>query len=72
MIAGNVVDLDEATGAAQQFLHDRVVARRPVDASAQRPEINDIPEKEDRPALVLLQKSEKAPGLASTRSEMNV
>src|SRR4029077_16652526 len=60
VVAGNVEDLDAVPGAAQQLLHDGVMARGPIHALLQRPEIDDVAEQKYLFALVPLQEFEQA------------
>ena len=72
VVAGNVEDLHAAPGAAQQFLHDGVVARGPIHAPLQRPEIDDVAEQKYLFALVPLEEFEQALRLAGTRAQMDI
>ena len=72
MVAGNQHHLIPAPRPSQHFLHHGVLLRRPVDRSAHRPEIDDIPDQKEMVGFVLAQKIDESSRLAAARSEMDI
>ena len=57
---------------AQQFLDHRILGRRPADAAAHRPEIDDVADQVSLFGRVFAQEIEKTIGLARPRAEVDV
>lgn len=60
------------SGGPQKFLHDDVLRSSPVDTSAHRPEVDDVPNEKGQLWGMLAKRIEKPVGLAGAASEVNV
>ena len=72
MVAGDVDDAGALARLAQQFLHDVVVALRPVPGAPQPPAVDDVADQIDRLGLVMAQEIDQELGLGRLRAEMDV
>jgi hypothetical protein len=72
VVPRDIENIDAVPGEAQELLHHRVMAYRPVHDAPERPEIDDIAEQEYHFAFVPLEKGKQALGLACARAEMDV
>ncbi len=72
VIAGDIGDVGALARLAQQFLHDVIVALRPVPAPPQPPAINDITDQIDDIGIVIAQEIDQEFGLRRLRAEMDV
>ena len=72
MVAGNQHHALAVAGAAQQLLDDGVLRRRPVDAAAHGPEIDDVADQEDVIGGMFAEELEETFRLARAGAEVDV
>ena len=72
VIAGDIGDVGALARLAQQFLHDVIVALRPVPAAPQPPAIDDIADQIDDVGVMVAQEIDQELGLRRLRAEMDV
>ena len=72
VIPDDVDDFGPLPAFAQKFLDDIVVLLRPVDASTQGPDIDQVAHKVEGVEFHILQEIQEHAGFASTRAEMNI
>ena len=72
VVADDVDDFRSLPAFAQKFLNDIVVFLRPVDASAQGPDVDEITDKVESVELHILEKFEEDAGFASARAKVNI
>lgn len=72
MIADDVDDFGALPAFAQKLLNDIVVFLRPVDTTAQGPDINEIADKVKGVELHILKKIQEDARLASTSAKVNI
>jgi len=72
VVADDVDDFRSLPAFAQKFLDHIVVFLRPVDASAQGPDVDEVANKVEGVELHILQKIEEDASLASARAKVNI
>ena len=72
VVADDVDDFRSLPAFAQEFLNDIVVFLRPVDASAQGPDVDEVADKVERVELHILEKIQEDAGFASARAKVNI
>ena len=72
MVADDVDDLGAFPAFAQKLLDNIVVFLRPVDASTQSPDVDEVANKVEGVELNILEKFQKDAGLASARAKVNI
>ena len=72
VVAGNQHHALAVAGAAQQLLDDGVLRRRPVDAAAHGPEIDDVADQEDVIGGMFAEELEETFRLARAGAEVDV
>jgi hypothetical protein len=72
VVADDVDDFRSLPAFAQEFLDDIVVFLRPVDATAQSPNIDQVAHKVKGVELHILEKIQEDAGFASARAKVNI
>ena len=72
MISRNIDDACSLARLTKQFLNDVVMLLRPINATTQRPDIDQIANDIECVELILFQECEKSGGIAPSSPEMNV
>jgi hypothetical protein len=72
VITGNENNTLAMAGPAQQFLHHRILGRRPVNTPVHGPEIDNIPDQKDVVRGIFTQKVEELIRLARPRAKVNI
>ena len=72
MVADDVDDFRSLPAFAQELLNDIVVFLRPVDATAQGPDVDEVPDKVKGVELHILEKIQEDAGFASARAKVNI
>jgi hypothetical protein len=72
MVAGHVNDAGAAAHLAQHFLHDVVVALRPIPRAAQPPAIDNVADQIDRAGIVEAEKIKQQLCFAAAGAEVHV
>jgi hypothetical protein len=72
VIARNQHDMLAVACATQNLLHDRILRRRPVDAPAHRPEVDDVADQVEILCLVPTEELQQTLGLTAAGAKMDV